>query len=627
MWLSGLVVIYLGLPLIVFMSNLARSPRRGFHSAGLFPALWLSASGATISLVLISLTGIPLSFVLARSRSRFAFVVGVIVQIPLALPPLMSGIILVYVVGPYTFLGRLFHGGLTNSVTGVVLAMSFVSAPFLIVAARASFVSMDQGLLDVAATLGHTPMSRFLRVALPAAGPGIRAGMLLAWLRAFGEYGAVVVLAYNPMSLPVYTYSQFSGVGLPTTLAPTALAMVVAVSVIAVSHVSRLGTLRRRAVVPISEIPPPTRSEPVGFDIDHSFGSFRLTLAHEPRGRNLAVLGPSGSGKSSLLRSLAGFYGSTPGEVVYGAQPVTTLVTEKRRVGYVAQGFSLYPHLTVWRQLTFSPESSPELAAYWLEHLYLLGLENRYPAEISGGQRQRVALAQALCRSPRVLLLDEPFSALDMPVRRELRRELRQLQIKTGIATVLVTHDPEEAAYLADDVIVVEAGRALQSGTSREVFSFPNSPDVARLVGVANVHRARVVSDDAIDAGGVRIPADVTGIALGMEVLWSARPERLGILPVDVTGPVLHTSVLGKLVETVDVGMAFESLVILSEGIELRVRSDEPVAVAVGESCRVELNADCLAVWPEAEGRMISDVNDGGTLRNASESRRQRSSL
>ena len=149
-WLAGLVVLYLAAPIVAFVVRLVTSPRRGFHEAGLYPALWTSLSGATISLVLIMVFGVPLAFVLARSKSRVAAVIGVLVQIPLALPPLMSGIVLIYLVGPYTFLGRLFHRQLTNSPAGLVIAMTFVSAPFLVVAARAAFESLDQSLLDVA---------------------------------------------------------------------------------------------------------------------------------------------------------------------------------------------------------------------------------------------------------------------------------------------------------------------------------------------------------------------------------------------------------------------------------------------------------------------------------------------
>ena len=329
-------------------------------------------------------------------------------------------------------------------------------------------------------------------MALPLAAPGIRAGMVLAWLRAFGEYGAVIILAYHPFSLPVYTYNQFSGIGLPTTLAPTALALAVAAVVIMLGRITPRRHTARPVRVPAPEPPSAATPAPVTFDIDYRIGTFQLSLSHRSGGSRLAILGPSGSGKSALLRSLAGLNGPAPGSVWYGGRSVERIAVESRQVGYVAQGFSLYPHLTVWQHLLFAEGATPGRAAYWLDHLHLDGLQDRYPDQISGGQRQRVALAQALCRSPELLLLDEPFSALDAPVRFELRRELRRLQHDTGLATVLVTHDPEEAAFLADEVIVISDGRALQSGSTRDLFTRPSSPEVARLLGVANLHRAVV---------------------------------------------------------------------------------------------------------------------------------------
>ena len=126
-WLGGVIVVYLGYPLAAFAVRFVTSPQRGFHVPGLFPALWVSVIGATISLALATLFGVPLAFLLARSRGRLMALVGLVVQIPLALPPLMSGIVLVYIVGPYTFLGRLFGEHLTDSMVGVVIAMTFVS--------------------------------------------------------------------------------------------------------------------------------------------------------------------------------------------------------------------------------------------------------------------------------------------------------------------------------------------------------------------------------------------------------------------------------------------------------------------------------------------------------------------
>jgi ABC-type Fe3+/spermidine/putrescine transport system ATPase subunit/ABC-type sulfate transport system permease component len=590
-WLGGLIVLYLAIPIIGFIVRLAGAQNRGFSEAGLFPSLFVSLESATISLALITLLGVPLAYLLARSAGRVASFIGLVVMLPLALPPLMSGILLIYLVGPYTYVGQLFDGRLTMSLAGVVLAQTFCAAPFLIVAARSAFGAVDPAMLDVASTLGHSEFSRFRRVALPIAAPGIRAGMLLAWLRAFGEYGAVIVLAYHPFSLPVYTYNQFSGAGLPTTIAPTALALGVAVVLVVLSRVRLRAISTTSVVLPEPARPMATTPTPVSFDIDYHLGTFHLALTHQAKGPHLAILGPSGSGKSALLRCLAGLYGSSPGAVWYGTKPVTDAAVERRQVGYVAQGFSLFPHLTVWQQLLFAEGATPPVAAYWLSHLRLEGLQDRYPSQLSGGQRQRVSLAQALCRSPDLLLLDEPFSALDYPVRFELRRELRRLQQETGLATVLVTHDPEEAAFLADEVIVISNGGALQSGTTRQTFTRPASPEVARLLGISNLRRAVLESPGWINAAGVLIAVESGDISPGTAVLWSIRPERVSLRPSDG-----HP---GTFTDIADVGTAVDLFISLTEHLEIQARTVDEVKFEVGDACHVELPPEAITLWPD----------------------------
>ncbi|HEY5303390.1 MAG TPA: ATP-binding cassette domain-containing protein [Acidimicrobiales bacterium] len=594
--LGGLIVVYLALPLGAFLVRLVTSDQRGFAVPGLYPSLWTSVSCATISLAIVTLFGVPLAFVLARSRSRLATIVGVIVQIPLALPPLMSGIVLIYVIGPYTFLGRLFHRDLTNSRTGIIIAMTFVAAPFLIVAARAAFSTLDQGLLDVAHTLGHADVSRFVRVAVPIAGPSIRAGMLLTWLRAFGEYGAVVVLAFNPTSLPIYTYNQFSGTGLPTTLAPTALAMGVAVVAVAISRVSP--SKRRGATSPPAPISPPALApQSVAFCAHHKVGTFEVNLAHPAVG-HLAILGPSGSGKSLSLRSLAGLAGES--ELSCNGLSLTSTRVSERPVGYVAQGFSLFPHLSVWQHLLFGRRATPELAAYWCGHLQLGGLESRRPAELSGGQRQRVALAQALCNSPHVLLLDEPFSALDAPVRAEMQRLLRRLQRETQLATVLVTHDSSEAALLSEDIVVLSEGREVQSGSVRDVFSRPVSAHAARLLGMVNLFEAVVVSETLLDVDGVTVAVATTSVPIGSRVTCSVRPDDLRLHP-HAGGKSLanEPTLRAKITDIADVGTAY--LVFVSVGTtELQARSEEVNGLVIGEECVVTFAHAKVHLWPTA---------------------------
>ncbi|HEX3794130.1 MAG TPA: ATP-binding cassette domain-containing protein [Acidimicrobiales bacterium] len=589
-WLGGLIAVYLAVPVIAFAIRFIGTPERGFHAPGLFPSLYVSVLSASISLLVITLLGVPLAYVLARSSSRIASVIGLIVQLPLALPPLMSGILLIYLVGPYTFLGRLFHGHLTNSIIGIVLAQSFCAAPFLIVASRSAFATLDSALLDVAATLGHSEVQRFRLVALPLAAPGIRAGMLLAWLRAFGEYGAVIVLGYHPFSLPVYTYNQFSGVGLPTTIAPTALALGLAVLAVTFSRLHLRGRLSRPTVIPPATPPEAVTPSPVCFDIDYHLGTFHLALQYAPGANRLGILGPSGSGKSALLRSLAGLNGASAGPVHYGNRDMTTVPVEERRVGYVAQGFTLFPHLTVWQHLLFARGASPSLAAYWLSHLRLDGLQDRRPHQLSGGQRQRVGLAQALCRSPKLLLLDEPFSALDAPVRQELRRELRRLQQETGLATALVTHDPEEAALLSQEVLVIADGALLQAGSTRDVFTRPASPAVARLLGMSNLNTGFVTAEGHLNADGVDLLVDSGDLATGTAVQWTIRPERVAIVSTD--------GVLGTYIDIADVGSATDLLIGLTPNVVLHARTTEVVQADPGDTCYLELPVGAITLWP-----------------------------
>ncbi len=586
--LGGLLALYLAWPLVGFVVRLAETAHPGFTTPGLFGALATSAVAATIATVLIALFGIPLAYVLARSRGRLASFVGFIVTLPLALPPLMSGILLIYVVGPYTALGTFFGRTLTDSLAGIVLAQTFVAAPFLVIVARASFAAIDPALFDLAAALGRGEVARFVRIAVPVAGGGLRAGLLLAWLRAFGEFGATVILAFHPYSLPVYTYLQFSSTGLSTTEAPTALALALAALVVLGSGLHAGPRRHRRVRLPSAAAPPSVAGEPIAFDIDLQLGDFHLAAQHAATRPQLAIVGPSGSGKTATLRSLAGLFGARAGSVSYGTNRVESVATERRRIGYVPQGAGLFPHLTVWRQLTFGVGADPGLAAHWLARLGLGGLENRLPDELSGGQRQRVALAQALARAPRLLLLDEPFAALDAPVRGELRRELRRLQQETAIASVIVTHDAEEAALLAEEILVLIDGRIVQAGLRREVFDRPRSPQVARLLGIPNLLSGQVKEEGRIICGEIEFPA-ATGVhAAGAHVFWRVAPElvRIG------SAGLLEASIE----EVLDLGTTTEVALRVGPDLILRARDPSAPPLAAGERCRFDLPPASIAV-------------------------------
>jgi sulfate/thiosulfate transport system ATP-binding protein len=211
-------------------------------------------------------------------------------------------------------------------------------------------------------------------------------------------------------------------------------------------------------------------------------------------GELIALLGPSGSGKTTLLRLIAGLERPTRGNIFFGDEDASHKSIQDRNVGFVFQHYALFRHMTVADNIGFGlkvrhgPSRPPvqeirRRASELLDLVQLSGLEKRYPAQLSGGQRQRVALARAMAIEPKVLLLDEPFGALDAQVRRELRRWLREIHDTTGHTTVFVTHDQEEALELADRVVVMSQGRIEQVGTADDIYDTPNSPFVYGFIG------------------------------------------------------------------------------------------------------------------------------------------------
>ena len=198
LWLAVLLAVYLCAPFIASVPQIGRADWAGVDWGATWSAVGVSAASASVATLIILVGGVPLGHWLARSSTRRMALLGFVVQLPLALPPLTSGVLLLFLLGPYSWIGQITGGRLTDSFAGIVLAETFVAAPFLIIAARSAFASVDPVFDDVAATLGHHAGSRFFRVMLPVAWPAIRAGLALAWLRAFGEFGATVMVAYHP---------------------------------------------------------------------------------------------------------------------------------------------------------------------------------------------------------------------------------------------------------------------------------------------------------------------------------------------------------------------------------------------------------------------------------------------
>ena len=237
-----------------------------------------------------------------------------------------------------------------------------------------------------------------------------------------------------------------------------------------------------------------------GVDLDIAPGEF------------VSLLGPSGCGKTTALRVLAGLETANAGAVLLGGQDVSRVPTNKRDIGMVFQSYSLFPHLRIVDNTAFGLRrrgvGRAESARRALDALALVGLEglsDRYPHELSGGQQQRVALARALVTEPKVLLLDEPLSALDAKVRVQLRDEIRRIQLRLGITTVFVTHDQEEALAVSDRIAVMNAGRIEQIGSPEQLYTAPSTSTVAAFVGLSSVVTG-VADGDHVVVWGQRLP-------------------------------------------------------------------------------------------------------------------------
>lgn len=268
---------------------------------------------------------------------------------------------------------------------------------------------------------------------------------------------------------------------------------------------------------------------------------FELDLAEA---RTLVLFGPSGAGKTTVLRCLAGLDSPTVGRIAFAgeawfdARRGVDLSPQRRRVGYLPQGLGLFPHLDVRANIAFgmvdsTPTERRQRADELIELFGLAELADRRPAQLSGGQQQRVALGRALAHSPRLLLLDEPLSALDAPLRQALRGELRRLLVESRIPSLVVTHDRDEALALGDMVGVMIDGRLVQIGTALDVFDRPANEEVARVVGVDSVLPAVVDQADegllVLDVGGAALTA-VGDYPPGSRVLLSIRAEDVTLL-------------------------------------------------------------------------------------------------
>ncbi|MDH3792418.1 MAG: putative 2-aminoethylphosphonate ABC transporter ATP-binding protein [Rhodospirillales bacterium] len=346
-------------------------------------------------------------------------------------------------------------------------------------------------------------------------------------------------------------------------------------------------------------------------DLTKKFGAFTalkdVTLEIY-EGEFVCFLGPSGCGKTTLLRAIAGLDIQTSGRVEQAGKDISALPPSERDFGIVFQSYALFPNLTVTRNIAYGLEnrkaSRAEIAARVTELLDLVGLPDqgdKYPAQLSGGQQQRIALARAIATSPGLLLLDEPLSALDAKVRVHLRHEVKDLQQRIGVTTVMVTHDQEEALTMADRIVVMNQGVIEQIGTPLEIYRLPATSFVADFIGTMNFVPGTVSGTDRVRLAGVDLACESDGLAEGTAVTVAVRPEDIVVRSVQGGEENALEARIGEM----EFLGSFYRADLVSEGLgEARLRADLSInlvrsqGINEGDPLSVLLPRERIRIYP-----------------------------
>ncbi len=358
----------------------------------------------------------------------------------------------------------------------------------------------------------------------------------------------------------------------------------------------------------------------LSFKLEKSFYNFNIDVSLD-LGKEMTVLfGPSGAGKSTILNMLAGIVKPDSGFVkingkdIYNSEKNINVSMRKRRVGYVFQDLALFPHMSVFQNIAYGLDGMDsgkveEKVKEILVLMRLVGLEERYPAEISGGQKQRVALARTLVTEPRLLLLDEPFTALDYPVREKLRTDLVRIHKRYPITTVVVTHDQEEAYILSEKIAVLNDGMVEQFGTKGDIFYSPGTRKVAKLLGIMNIFDGVVHGFEGEDVlirhvklGIIKARKSAgAGLKEGKHVTFGIRPEEVMVLREDRNQRNIENAVDGALIDVVDRGTQNTLYLKMRDG-NLIIKVDIPnfayrkMGLRKSKEVMVSLKKECIWV-------------------------------
>ena len=443
--------------------------------------------------------GVITAIALVRWRFPGRGLLQAVVDLPFAVSPIVVGVSLIMLWGVHGWFGGLESLGfkVIFGLPGMVIATIFVTLPFVVREVEPVLHEIGTDQEQAASTLGASAWQTFWRITVPAIRWGLTYGVVLTIARALGEFGAVIMVS-----------SGFPGVSQTLTL------------LVHSRYIDDHNTFGAYSAATLLMMPcagDPARNDPARPEEEldmitvtgahKNYGDFKalddVSLAI-PAGSLTALLGPSGSGKSTLLRSIAGLEGLDSGRIAIDGRDVTGVPPQNRGIGFVFQHYAAFKHMTVRDNVAFGlvirKRPRKEITKKVDELLEIVGLDgfqHRYPAQLSGGQRQRMALARALAVDPSVLLLDEPFGALDAKVRADLRRWLRRLHDEVHVTTVLVTHDQEEALDVSDRIAVLNAGRIEQVGKPDELYERPANDFVMSFLGsVANLNGTMVRPHD-----------------------------------------------------------------------------------------------------------------------------------
>ena len=352
-----------------------------------------------------------------------------------------------------------------------------------------------------------------------------------------------------------------------------------------------------------------------------TLGTFHLDPSLQVNNELMVLFGPSGSGKTLTLQCIAGLlkpdsgFMRLDGLTYFDSEAGVNLPLNERRIGYVFQDYALFPHMTVYDNVSYGISKVPKAAvkekvSELLSILRLEGLEKRYPSELSGGQKQRVAIARSIIIRPSLFLLDEPFAALDYPVRSKLRIDLKRIRGRFSTPTVVVTHDLEEAFILGDRIAVINEGRIEQVGTREEVFYRPNSKKVAKFLGIKNIFKGKVVSTEEgavhIESTGFNVVAPQNQpLSTGEDVEFCIRPEEVMLLREDkpVREGLSENIISGHIIEIVEQGPSFLVLFHAGNGPTLHINvpsyAFKKLGLYEGKEVRVSLKKESIWVIPK----------------------------